>query len=91
MTRNAAKDLYVRTKQAEADLLVSLAEAKKTELTNKAYQKEGSDKMVGLKMAEVYNGMDVIMLSSSGAAGINPLDLEKSLTMFGIREGEGTK
>lgn len=91
MRKNAEKDLYVRTKQAEADLLVSLAEAKKTELVNSAYQRQGADKMIGLKMAEVYKGLDVIMLSSSGANGINPLDLEKSMTMFGIKEGEGEK
>jgi len=89
MKKNAERDLYQRTKQAEGDLLVSLAEAKKTELINKAYQKSGSDKIVGLKMAEVYKGLDVIMLSSGGATGLNPLDLEKSLKMFGIVEEGG--
>jgi len=80
----AEKDLYVRTKIAEADLLVNMAEARKTELKNLAYQKKGSDKLVGLKMAEVYNGLDLIMLPSSGQYGINPLNLQDSLKLFGI-------
>ncbi len=88
MTKNAEKDLYVRKKKAEADLLVSLAEAKKTELINQAYQRQGSDKFVGLKMADVYKGFDVIILSSTGEYGINPLDLEETLAMFGISEGK---
>jgi len=82
--KNAEKDLYVRSKRAEADLLVSLAEAKKTELINQAYQKQGSDKLVGMKMAEVYNGIDVLMLPVSGQNGFNPLDLDKSLQLFGM-------
>ena len=84
--KNAEKDLYVRTKKAEADLLVSLAEAKKTELVNTAYQQKGSDKLVGLKMVEVYKGLEVIMLPSSGKYGMNPLNLEDSLTLFGVGE-----
>ena len=89
--KNADKDLYVRTRKAEADLLVSLAEARKTELINGAYQKQGSDKLVGLKMAEVYRGLDLIMLSSGGPKGLNPLNLEDSLNMFGIQAEGGVK
>ncbi len=88
ITRSAERDLYVRTKRAEADLLVKLAEARKTELVNQAYQQKGSDKLVGLKMAEVYQGLDVIMLPSSGPFGLNPLNLEQSLRMFGVLEGK---
>ncbi len=87
--KQAEKDLYVRSKRAEADLLIQLAEAKKTELINTAYQKQGSDKLVGLKMADVYKGLDVIILPSGGAAGINPLDLENSLKLFGVNQGGG--
>ena len=87
--RNAGKDMYARTKNAEADLLIKLAEAKKTELINQSYQKQGSDKLIGLKMAEVYKGLDVIILPSGGKDGINPLDLERSLQLFGLtKEGE---
>ncbi|MBN1698813.1 MAG: SPFH domain-containing protein [Spirochaetales bacterium] len=84
--QKAEMDLYVRTKHADADLLVKLAEARKTELINQAYQRRGSDKLVGIEMAKVYAGLEVIMLTSSGRYGINPLDLEATLRMFGIRE-----
>ena len=84
MKKIAEKDLYVRSKRAEADLLVKLAEAKKTELINTAYQKQGSEKLIGLKMAEVYKGLDLIILPSGGERGINPLDLQNSLRLFGV-------
>jgi regulator of protease activity HflC (stomatin/prohibitin superfamily) len=83
-TKTAEKDLYVRTKKAEADLMIKLAEAKKTDLINQAYQKSGSNTLVGLKMAEIYKGLDVIILSSSGKYGLNPLNLNSSLEFFGI-------
>ncbi|OGX11834.1 MAG: hypothetical protein A2Y42_03730, partial [Omnitrophica WOR_2 bacterium GWB2_45_9] len=86
--KNAEKDLYARTKKAAADLLISLAEAQKTELINQAYQNKGSDKLVGLKMAEVYKGLDMILLPSSGSGGVNPLDLDNTLKMFGVGEGK---
>lgn len=82
--RTAGKDLYVRTKRAEADLLVKLAEAKRTELINTAYQQKGSDKLIGLKMAEVLKGISMIVLPSGGTTGFNPLDLEQDLKLFGI-------
>jgi regulator of protease activity HflC (stomatin/prohibitin superfamily) len=88
MKKNAEKDLYVRSKIAEADLMVNLADARKTELINQAYQNKGSDKLVGLKMAEVYKGIEVIILPSSGQYGINPLDLESSLRIFGVGQGK---
>ncbi len=83
--RKADMDLYQRTKKAEADLLIKLAEAKKTELVNLAYQQRGSDKLVGLEMAKVYEGLELIMLPSSGPNGINPLDMQKNLQLFGVR------
>jgi hypothetical protein len=49
----AEKDLYVRSKNAEADLLVKLAEAEKVRLKNDALKGVGSERMVGLKMADV--------------------------------------
>lgn len=86
MKKNAERDLYARSKNAEANLLVSLAEAKKTDLINTAYQQKGSDKLIGLKMAEVYKGLNVIMLPSIGKYGLNPLNLESSLSLFGVGE-----
>jgi regulator of protease activity HflC (stomatin/prohibitin superfamily) len=86
--KNAEKDLYTRTKRAEADLLVNLADARRTELINQAYQRKGSEKLIGLKMADVYRGLDVIILPSSGKAGVNPLDLDSSLRLFGLEQGK---
>lgn len=91
MKKNAEKDLYVRSKMAEADLMIKVAEARKTELINQAYQKRGSDKLVGLRMAEVYKGLGVIMLPSSGPSGINPLNLQDSLRLFGVEQGKGAE
>jgi hypothetical protein len=84
--KDAERDLYVRTKRAEADLLVKLAEAKKTQLRNEALQGAGSDRMVGLKMADVYKGLEVVVLPSDGAAGVNPLNLEQSMKLFEVKK-----
>ncbi|MBF0483438.1 MAG: SPFH domain-containing protein [Candidatus Omnitrophica bacterium] len=80
--KNAERDQYVRTKKAEADLLINLAEAKKTEQINKAYQNQGSENLLGLKLADIYKGLDLIMLPSSGPNGINPLNLQKTMQLF---------
>ena len=84
--RTAEKDRYVRTKNAEADLLVKLAEAEKVRLKNNALQGSGSERMVGLKMADVYKGMDMIVLPSDGRGGVNPLDLNNTLKLFDVRK-----
>jgi regulator of protease activity HflC (stomatin/prohibitin superfamily) len=85
-TKDAERELYVRKKQAEADLLVKLAEAKKTQLRNDALQGAGSDRMVGLKMAEVYKGLEILVLPSDGANGVNPLNLEQTMKLFEIKK-----
>ncbi len=85
--KTAEKDLYVRTKKAEADLLVKLAEAEKVRLKNEALKGVGSERMVGLKMADVYKGLDLIVLPSDGTAGVNPLDLDNTLQLFDVRKG----
>lgn len=87
--KNAEKDLYVRKKRAEADLLVKLAEAERVRLKNEALQGIGAERMVGLKMANVYRGLDMILLPSDGPSGVNPLDLNKTLRLFDVREGGG--
>jgi regulator of protease activity HflC (stomatin/prohibitin superfamily) len=83
----AEKDLYVRSKNAEANLLVKLAEAEKVRLKNDALKGVGSERMVGLKMADVYKGLDLIVLPSDGVAGVNPLDLDNALKLFDVRKG----
>lgn len=85
--KNAEKDLYFRKKTAEADLLVKLADAEKVRLKNEALKGKGAERMVGLKMAEVYKGMDIIVLPSDGPSGVNPLDLDNALNLFDVRKG----
>jgi regulator of protease activity HflC (stomatin/prohibitin superfamily) len=85
-TKDAERDLYVRKKRAEADLLVKLADAKKTQLRNEALQGSGSDRMVGLKMAEVYKGLEIVILPSDGVNGVNPLNLEQTLKLFEVKK-----
>ena len=50
----------------------------------------GPDRMVGLKMAQAYEGLDLIILPSDGAHGVNPLDLNNTLNLFDVRK-EGAK
>jgi regulator of protease activity HflC (stomatin/prohibitin superfamily) len=83
----AEKDRYVRTKKAEANLLVKLAEAEKVRLKNDALKGVGSERMVGLKMADVYKGLDLIVLPSDGKSGVNPLNLDNALQLFDVRKG----
>ncbi|MFH0880143.1 MAG: SPFH domain-containing protein [Lentisphaerota bacterium] len=83
----AEKDLYVRKIKAESDLLVQLAEAERVRLKNEALKGLGSERMVGLKMAEVYKGLDLVILPSDGPHGVNPLSLGNSLQLFDVRRG----
>lgn len=85
VTKDAERDLYSRKKHAEGDLLVKLAEARRTQLRNDAMQVGGADRLVGLKMAEVYRGLDVLVLPSDGENGVNPLDLERTMKLFDLR------
>ena len=43
--------------------------------------------MVGLKMADVYKGLDLIILPSDGSSGVNPLNLGNTLQLFDVRKG----
>lgn len=81
----AEADAYKRKRQAEADLQVQLATAKGTELENAAYQGVGSENLVGMEMAEVLEGLDVIVVPAGGKGGVNPLDLEQALKMFDVK------
>ena len=81
----AEADAYRRKRQAEADLQVQLATARGTDLENAAYQGAGSENLVGMEMAEVLEGLDVIIIPAGGKGGLNPLDLEQSLKMFDVK------
>lgn len=80
----AEADAYRRKRVAEADLQVELANAKGTELENRAYQGGGSENLVGLKMADVLVGIDTLLVPSGGKNGVNPLDLDKQLDLFAM-------
>jgi regulator of protease activity HflC (stomatin/prohibitin superfamily) len=83
----AEKDLYARKIKADADLKVKLAEAEKVRLKNEALKGIGSDRMVALKMADAYKGLDLIILPSDGPHGVNPLNLDTTLQLFDLRKG----
>jgi len=83
--KNAEKDAYVRQKKANADLLIKLAEADKVSRKNTALRSGGSDKMVGLEMAKVLQGVESIILPSDGKNGLNPLNLKQTLNTFGVQ------
>lgn len=81
----AEADLYARKRRAEGILLVQLANAQGTELENSAYRSSaGADNLVGLEMADVLKGLDVIFLEG-GPDGVNVLDLDKTLKMFDVK------
>lgn len=82
MTRQSEQELVVRTTYAKGDLLVKEAEAYRTKLKNNALKGLGSENLVGLEMAKVLSGIEVIVLPSDGAHGVNPLNLEKTRSMF---------
>jgi regulator of protease activity HflC (stomatin/prohibitin superfamily) len=80
---DAEADLYRRQKVAQGQLLVELAEAQGTKLENDALQGAGSEYMVGLKMAEVFGGVKILVVSSD-KDGINPLDVSSLLKKFEV-------
>ena len=84
--KEAEKELYVRRQEAEADLLIQLAEAERSRLRNDAMQVQGSDRMVGLRMAEVLQGLEFIVVPTGGENSLNPMNLEGLLEMFGVQD-----
>ena len=43
-----------------------------------------SENLVGMKMAEVLEGVDTVLVPSGGKAGMNPLDLNQVLRLFDV-------
>ncbi len=82
----AQADLYRRTKAADGDLLVKLAEAQGTQLENEALRSAGSENLVGLRMADALKGTELIVLPSDGDNGTNPIDLRAMLKRFDVKE-----
>ena len=83
--REAERDFYVRSKMAEADLLMQLAEAEAMKMRNEAMQVIGADRKVAMEMAKVLEGLEVILMPSGGAGSMNPLDLDDVLDTFGVQ------
>jgi regulator of protease activity HflC (stomatin/prohibitin superfamily) len=75
----AQSDLYYRQRIAEGDLLVALAVAEGTRLENLALETAGASNLVGLEMAEVMKGSQVIVIPTDGVGGVNPLNLDSLL------------
>lgn len=73
----AEADLYARKRIAEGDLLVELARAEAKRMENDALSAAGASNLVGLKMAEALQNTQAIIVPTDGAAGVNPLDLER--------------
>jgi len=90
VTKGGEKEFYTRQRQAEADLLVELAEAKRAELRNEAMQLAGASKNVAMEMARVLSGLDAIIVPVGGDGGMNPLDLEEIVATFGVNDEVGT-
>jgi len=82
--KDAERDLYTRKKMAQADLIVAMAEAEGVQLKNQAMQALGADAMVAMRMAEVLEGLDTVLLPAGGEDGLNPLALDDVLRMFGL-------
>jgi regulator of protease activity HflC (stomatin/prohibitin superfamily) len=82
--KKAEQELYARVRRAEGDLKVKLGEAQRTLLKNQALQGRGSELLVGLQMAEVYRSLQMVVLPSDGQTGLNPLDLDRTLKLFGM-------
>jgi regulator of protease activity HflC (stomatin/prohibitin superfamily) len=76
---NADAELYYRTRLAEGDKLVALAEAEGARLENDALQQAGASNIVGLEMAKTLEGAKIIVVSTTGAGATNPLDLDQLL------------
>jgi regulator of protease activity HflC (stomatin/prohibitin superfamily) len=74
---NADAELYFRKTIAEGDKLVALAEAEATRLRNDALRAQGAENLVGLEMAGVLEGTQVIVVPTDGASGVNPLNLDQ--------------
>lgn len=86
--RKAEQELYARKRRAEGDLLVKLAEAERVRLKNQALKGQGGDVLVGLRMAELYKGLRLVILPSDGEHGLNPLDLKRTFQIFQIPRSE---
>lgn len=88
--KEAEKELYVRSRKAEADLLAQLAEAESTRMRNEVMQGAGADRYVAMQMSDVLNGLEFILLPTSGDSNLIPLDLNRMLSLLGVTVGDAS-
>lgn len=82
----AEAELYERKQQAQGNLQIKLAEATGTKLENEALRGLGAENMVGLKMADVLRGAQLIVVPTDGPSGVNPLDLQSAIKRFDVKQ-----
>ncbi len=87
----AEANLVLAQKKAEGDLAIKLAEAEGRRLTSKALASVGGTNVVALEMAKRLEGIDCLVLSSTGLQGTNPLDVTSVLRTLGVPPQEGGK
>lgn len=78
-TINADAQTYYRSQVATGNKEVELAKADGARWEREALEKAGASNLVGLEMAETLNGTEIIVVSTTGAAAVNPLDLDALL------------
>lgn len=83
----ADTDLFTRRRGAEGKLLVKTAEAEAMELKNQAMQLLGYDRKVAIEMASLLEGVECLVVPTGGPQGVNPLDLQSMLKLFGVQPG----
>ncbi|HPO12680.1 MAG TPA: SPFH domain-containing protein [Candidatus Hydrogenedentes bacterium] len=81
----AEQELYTRKRAAEATLLVKTADAEATQLKNDAMQVAGYDRKVAMEMAKALDGLECVVVPTGGKEGVNPLDLDGMLQLFGVQ------
>lgn len=81
----ADANLYLEKKKAAGDLLIKQATAIGRRELVKAFRGLGGKNAVGLEMAKVLEGAELIILDSSGKDGVNPLDLNKIFKLYNLK------
>jgi regulator of protease activity HflC (stomatin/prohibitin superfamily) len=82
---DAEADRILTIKKAEGNLLISQSEAKGRRLINQALSGKGGDVYVGLEYAKALQGLEVIMIPSSGEGAVNPLDADRLMRMMEVK------
>lgn len=81
-------DFYTRSKAAEGNEAIRLANAYSTQVINNAYDAEGSELLVGRELAKLYTGIERVLVPMGGKGAFNPLEVK---TFQGQYTGGGLK